>query len=215
MNDHSKSLLTAKAGLRDRIVATAIDAFTKNGVKTITMDDIANKLAISKRTLYETFKDKEDLLLECVVHQQQETGVFMEQVLRESENVMEVILKFYKKSLEIFHKTNKRFFEDMNKYPRVNDMIKKNREMNFHDSVEFFKKGIDQGIFRDDVNFEILHLLIREQVDILLNTNLCSAYSFVEVFESIMFVYMRGISTEKGQKILEDFIWEYRQQKQN
>lgn len=46
-----------------------------------------------------------------------------------------------------------------------------------------------------------------------MNTNLCSAYSFVEVYESIMFVYMRGISTERGQEILENFIKEYRSQK--
>lgn len=215
MNGPSKTLFPAKAGLRDRIVATAIDAFTRNGIKTITMDDIANKLAISKRTLYETFKDKEDLLLECVEHQQQEMEVFMEQVAGESDNVLEVILKFYKRSIEMFHKTNKRFFEDMNKYPRICNLIKRNREENSRESVAFFKKGIDQGIFRDDVNFEILHLLIREQVDLLLNTDLCSAYSFVEVFESIMFVYMRGICTEKGQIILENFITEYKQQKQN
>lgn len=215
MNGHSKSLFSSKAGLRDRIVATAIDAFTKNGIKTITMDDIANRIGISKRTLYETFKDKEDLLVECVDHQNQEMEQFTEQVLRESDNVLEVILKFYQRSIEIFHETSKRFFEDMGKYPRVCDLIKKNRETNSRESVEFFKKGIDQGLFRSDVNFELLHLLIQEQVDLLLNTDLCSAYSFVEVFESIMFVYMRGISTEKGQKILENFITEYRQQKQN
>ena len=215
MNGHSKTLFSAKAGLRDRIVATAIDAFTKNGIKTITMDDIANKLAISKRTLYETFKDKEDLLVECVQHQHREMEDFMVQVARKSDNVLEVILKFYKRSIEIFHKTNKRFFEDMNKYPRVCSLIKRNREESSRESVAFFKKGIDQGIFRDDVNFEILHLMIREQVDLLLTTALCRAYSFVEVFESIMFVYMRGICTEKGQKILENFITEYKQQKKN
>ena len=139
----------------------------------------------------------------------------MTQVARKSDNVLEVILKFYERSIEIFHKTNKRFFEDMNKYPRVCSLIKRNREENSRESVAFFKKGIDQGIFRDDVNFGILHLLIQEQVDLLLNTDLCSAYSFVEVFESIMFVYMRGICTEKGQKILENFITEYKQQKKN
>lgn len=212
-NENVKNLTTSKAELKERIVTTAIDAFTKHGIKTITMDDIANRLAISKRTLYETFDDKEDLLVECVAHQQKEMRIFTEQILLESENVLEVILKSYKKSIEIYHKTNKRFFEDMNKYPKVNGLIKEHRERNFEDSVAFFKKGINQGIFRNDINFEILHQLVREQVDLLLNTDLCSAYSFVEVFESIMFVYMRGISTEKGQKILDDFIKEYRQQK--
>lgn len=213
MNDNSKILLAAKTELRERIVATAIEAFTKHGIKPITMDDIANRLAISKRTLYETFKDKEELLVACVTYRHEYLKRFSEQIISESDNVLDVILKSYKKSIELYHKTNKRFFEDLNKYPRVNELTKKYREQNFEDSVEFFKKGIDQGIFREDINFDILNQLMREQVDVLLNTDLCSAYSFVEVFESIIFVYMRGVSTEKGQKVLEDFIIEYRQQK--
>ena len=87
-------------------------------------------------------------------------------------------------------------------------------KMLFEDGVEKgIEKGIEQGIFRSDVNFEIINLLVREQGNILMNTNLRSAYSFVEVYESIMFVYMRGISTERGQEILENFIKEYRSQK--
>ena len=101
----------------------------------------------------------------------------------------------------------------MSKYPQVKAMVKHNNEENSENTVAFFNKGIEQGIFRSDVNFEIINLLVREQVNILMNTNLCSAYSFVEVYESIMFVYMRGISTERGQEILENFIKEYRSQK--
>ena len=151
--------------------------------------------------------------MECVSRQQKETEKALQQVLNESENVLEVLLTFYKKSLEIYHKTNKRFFEDMSKYPKVKAMVKHNHEENSENTVAFFNKGIEQGIFRSDVNFEIINLLVREQVNILMNTNLCSAYSFVEVYESIMFVYMRGISTERGQEILENFIKEYRSQK--
>lgn len=70
--------------------------------------------------------------------------------------------------------------------------------------------GVDQGIFRSDINFAIVNLLVREQFDVLLNTDICSEYPFVEVYESIMFTYLRGISTEKGAKVLDDFISEYR-----
>lgn len=210
IHENSGDLSAARMELKERIVATAIDSFTKHGIKTITMDDIANSLSISKRTLYEIFEDKETLLMECVTRQQEALRKFMEQVAETSENVLEVLLKLYKVSIEIYHKTNKRFFEDMNKYPKVKAMAKHHRDENSENTVAFFNKGIEQGLFRNDVNFEIMNILVREQVDMLMNTNICSAYSFVEVYESIMFVYMRGISTEKGQKILEDFIKEYR-----
>lgn len=212
-HESTNDLSATRIELKERIVKTAIDAFTKHGIKTITMDDIANSLSISKRTLYEIFEDKETLLMECVVKRQEEVRKFMEQVAENSENVLEVLLKFYKMSIELYHKTNKRFFEDMGKYPKVMALARHNSEENSVCTVAFFNRGIEQGIFRKDVNFEIMNILVREQVDMLMNTDICKAYSFVEVYESIMFTYMRGISTEKGQKILEDFIKEYRSQK--
>ena len=47
----------------------------------------------------------------------------------------------------------------------------------------------------------------------LMNTDICEEYSFVEVYESIMFTYLRGISTERGAKVLEEFVREYRKKR--
>jgi hypothetical protein len=79
--------------------------------------------------------------------------------------------------------------------------------------LAFFKSGVEQGIFRDDVNFEIVNILLREQMDFLHSAEIVKAYSFIEVYESIVFIFLRGISTEKGQKILDEFIGNYRKQK--
>ena len=68
-----------------------------------------------------------------------------------------------------------------------------------------------QGYFRDDINFAIVGLLVREQLDVLMSTDLCNKYPFLEVYESIMFTSLRGISTEKGAVLLDKFISEYRQ----
>ena len=58
--------------LKDRIIETASEAFTTHGIKSITMDDIAASLGISKRTLYEVFQDKESLLTQCILKRQEE-----------------------------------------------------------------------------------------------------------------------------------------------
>ena len=58
--------------LRERIVDTALQSFVTHGIKSITMDDIAAALGISKRTLYEVFADKETLLMECLRRAQDE-----------------------------------------------------------------------------------------------------------------------------------------------
>ena len=200
----------ARLALRERIVDVAVKSFSIHGIKSITMDDIAASLGISKRTLYEVFPDKETLLEECILKEQQEADVFIQKVLKTSSNVLEVLLKCYLRSIEKFHATNKRFFEDIKKYPRAYELMKRDNNRSSEDTIHFFKEGVTQGIFRDDVNFAIINLLVREQLDLLMNTDLCDRYSFLEVYESIMFTFLRGISTEKGASELEIFIREYR-----
>ena len=196
--------------LRERIIETAVEAFTIHGIKSITMDDIANSLGISKRTLYEVFSDKETLLEECILRGQKEADEFVKEVLANTENVLEVLLKCYLRSIEKFHATNKKFFEDIKKYPKAYELLRSRSDQDSEETIQFFKDGVKQGIFRADVNFAIVNLLVREQIDLLMNTDICKRYSFLEVYESIMFTYLRGISTEKGAQELEAFIQEYR-----
>ena len=209
MTEHGKDA-SQRAELKERIIATATEAFTTKGIKSITMDDIAAALGISKRTLYEVFVDKESLLKDCILTVQAERDRYLQEVYEQSHNVLEVILAVFQKSIEMFHKPNKRFFEDIKKYPKVYNMMKERSESDSEKTMSFFMLGVEQGIFRSDVNFAIVNLLVREQFDVLLNTDVCNEYSFIEVYESIMFTYIRGISTEKGAKVLEDFISEYR-----
>ena len=145
MTEHGKDA-SQRVELRERIITAATEAFTSKGIKSITMDDIAAALGISKRT----------------------------------------------------------------KYPKVYEMMKNRQDSDSMKTMSFFKTGVEQGIFRSDVNFAIVNLLVREQFDVLLNTDICNEYPFIEVYESIMFTYIRGISTEKGARVLEDFIQEYR-----
>ena len=177
------------------------------------MDDIAAMLGISKRTLYEIFADKEALLEECIQREQAESEEFVKSVLGTSQNVLEVLLKCYQRSIEKFHATNKRFFEDLKKYPKAYAQMSRRQDKDVEKTVEFFREGVRQGIFRDDINFYIMNRLVRVQLDVLMNTDICEEYSFIEVYESIMFTYLRGISTERGAKVLEEFVREYRKKR--
>lgn len=209
MGEHTKHS-TSRVELRERIILAAVELFTTNGIKSITMDEIAASLGISKRTLYEVFPDKETLLEECILKSQKDGDIFVKGVIETSSNVLEVLLRCYQWSIERFHATNKKFFEDIKKYPKAYQLMKNNRNRSLEDTVNFFKEGVKQGIFRDDVNFAIINLLVRDQLDLLMNSDICNEYSFLEVYESIMFTFLRGISTEKGARVLEDFICEYR-----
>lgn len=108
-----------RAELKKRIIDSSLEAFTKHGIKSITMDEIASSLGISKRTLYEVFYDKETLLEACVLRRQEMEEQYLKEVQAVAGNVLEVILKLFQYSIEQFHATNKKFFEDIKKYPRV------------------------------------------------------------------------------------------------
>ena len=184
-----------KTIVREHVVQAAAKAFTRKGVKTVRMDDIAADLSISKRTLYELFHDKEDLLLDVMRLHREEMKKSMEEIASKAENVLEVILRFYQK-----------FFEDMEKYPRVVAYIAESRKENLDAAMEFYQKGVNQGIFRKDVNYAIVRVMVGEQMDILLRSEICKSYSLAEIYETVVFMHMRGISTEKGLKIVDDFL---------
>lgn len=209
MGDYNKTPAT-RPELKKRIVDAAVQAFTTQGIKAVTMDDIAASLGISKRTLYEVFEDKEALLEACIVRGQCELEQFLTEVQATADNVLEVLMKLFKRSIEKYHSTNKRFFEEIKKYPKAYEQIRRGHSRDSDDAAKFFREGVRQGIFRDDVNFAIVNLLVREQFRLLMDTDICRQYPFNEVYESIIFTHLRGISTERGAQELEKFIREYR-----
>ena len=102
-----------KTVVKEHIVLAAAKSFAQKGVKTVRMDDIAAGLSISKRTLYELFHDKEDLLLDVMKLHREEMQEYMTQVASKAENVLEVLLKFFQRSAQEFQNTNRKFFEDI------------------------------------------------------------------------------------------------------
>lgn len=201
---------TARQELREKIIIAAGELFAKEGIRSITMDDIAASFGISKRTLYELFSDKEALLIECIRRNIKIEEAYMREQAAQSLNVLEILLKRYQRSIERFHATSKKFFDDIMKYPRAYEQLKNGNNRTTEDAVNFFKEGVRQGYFREDVNFPIVSHLLRTQMDILIESDICKTYPFLDVYESIMFTFLRGISTEKGVRELERFIIQHK-----
>lgn len=202
-----------KESLKERVVRVAATAFGEKGIRNVRMDDLAMELSISKRTLYELFGDKEELLLEVMRTHDREVRAFMADVAVKAENVLEVILVFYMKATQDFQTINRLFFEDIKRYPKVMAYEERNRKENQASALSFYQKGVEQGIFRDDVNFQIVQVMIQGQMDMLMQSEIGHDFSLAEIFETLMFMHMRGISTERGLKIVNDFLLNLKQQK--
>ena len=100
MEQEKKDISEYKQSLRERIVEVAMQAFAKQGIKAVRMNDIAHLLGISKRTLYEVFDTKEAVLLAGVLVYSQRQQQAMQQKYRDCHNVMDYILTQYRTRVE-------------------------------------------------------------------------------------------------------------------
>lgn len=110
---------TYRESLRMKILETAMQLFKLKGIKAVRMDDIATEIAISKRTLYEIYSNKEDLLFECLRNENELLTKQLADYALTTENEMAVIAYFIKLRLKDLGSINPLFFTEMNKYERI------------------------------------------------------------------------------------------------
>lgn len=188
-----------REALREQILKVATREFTTIGVKSVKMDDIARKLKISKRTLYEIYDNKEQLLLESVARRIHEFDATLERCDSSGEKqVIDILLEFYRLQMEELRDMNPVYYEDLHKYPRVMSFLEQvNKEHKAH-SKDFFKRGVLEGYFRNDFNYELISLLGNNVMQNVMESKLYNTYSLQDIFRNVVMLFIRGLCTAKG-----------------
>ena len=188
-----------REALREQILKVATREFTTIGVKSVKMDDIARKLKISKRTLYEIYDNKEQLLLESVARRIHEFDATLERFDSSGEKqVIDILLEFYRLQMEELRDMNPVYYEDLHKYPRVMSFLEQvNKEHKAH-SKDFFKRGVREGYFRNDFNYELISLLGNNVMQNVMESKLYNTYSLQDIFRNVVMLFIRGLCTAKG-----------------
>mgnify|MGYP006365625599 FL=1 len=188
-----------REALREQILKVATREFTTIGVKSVKMDDIARKLKISKRTLYEIYDNKEQLLLESVARRIHEFDATLERFDSSGEKqVIDIILEFYRLQMEELRDMNPVYYEDLHKYPRVMSFLEQvNKEHKAH-RKDFFKRGVLEGYFRNDFNYELISLLGNNVMQNVMESKLYNTYSLQDIFRNVVMLFIRGLCTAKG-----------------
>jgi len=195
--------------VRKRILTEATNLFFQNGIRDITMDNIAEKLGISKRTIYETFKNKSELLINCFEEYSKERYKANEEIIKNSQNVLAAICSFIQSGALAIDLLNPAFFSDMRKYH--NDIwvmaSKQQNEKNYNLAYRLLRKGINEGIFRKDINIDIVVKIILEQMKLLVDNEVFSSdkYTRSEVFKNMVINFIRGIATNRGIELIDSF----------
>jgi len=201
-----------RSELRARIVKVASDLYLRQGIKRVTMDDVAHALRISKRTLYEVFREKEELVIDCVKLQRQEFQKQVDEFHSQGSNVLESTLKTIHFAMRQYTETSKLFFDDVNIYPQVKELILKDRENKREASLAYFKLGVEQGLFLPDLDYDIIATLNDYQTRMLMENTSFKGHPVTLVAETILLTFLRGIVTDKGRQILDNFYQEHHQQ---
>lgn len=191
---------------RQKIIEAAALMFRTYGIRAVTMDMLANELGISKRTIYEKFRDKDELLagvLKWMAVKQKEAVV---KVFGESENVIAAIFRLFDMMCEHFRNMSPAFRLDMEKYYNniVKNLIESGELPYSANNIDMLKRGIKEGIFRKDIDIDLTNQCLNEvlrmpgEKDIYRSEN----NSNRNIFRDFYVNYLRGISTPKGLELI-------------
>jgi TetR/AcrR family transcriptional regulator, cholesterol catabolism regulator len=187
---------------RERIIEGAVELFKTYGIKSMTMDSLSGNLGMSKRTIYEVFKDKDELVIGVLKWMAKRQKEIIKSVLDKSENSIVAIFKMLEINHDNFHDMSPAFKADLKKYHH--DVLMKNYDKSempdFRNHQELIENGIREKLFRKDINPDIanrcLYYLGRSVMDYDLYPY--QLFSRREVLRNIFINYLRGIATPTG-----------------
>ena len=190
---------TYREELKYKIVDVAMLEFKNKGIKAVKMDDIANDLSISKRTLYEIFENKEVLLLEVVKASREKQREHMSKFAQTvGGNVMEIIFELYNANAEASKDVNPLFYEELKKYKKVTDYILEQEISDEAYVQDFFMSGIEQGYFLERLNYKVISKIMRLSTRHVIIEEDLAKFEKSFIFKNVIFVFLRGICTAKG-----------------
>jgi AcrR family transcriptional regulator len=193
----------------DRIIEGGEELFLTAGIKSVTMDDIAKHLGMSKKTIYQFFKDKNELVIALVKKKLQQDEDQMCAIMLKSDNVIEEMINMMKVSQEIFSRINPIVIHDLQKYHpdawKHFQTFKAN--VIVHTLEELLTKGIKQGYIRPDIDVKIMARMRVNQVEMGFNPNIfpIAEFSTWKVQYQLLEHFNFGICTLKGYKLLNEY----------
>lgn len=189
--------------LRKKIIDYAMPEFYKRGIKAVKMDEISQGLHVSKRTVYEIFGDKEELLLAGMRDKRDGQRLAMENfVLQGNHNVIDMLSFFYKQELKDCVNVGVLFYEEIHKMPRVLEFLQCSHEQHHENSLRFFKEGVKEGLFRADMDFKLFLQIVNIAMEEIMHRQLYKEHSMQEIFDNYILVLIRGFCTERGLVLL-------------
>ncbi len=189
------------------ILLKAREMYMKYGIKSISMDDVAAELGISKKTLYQYVTDKDDLVGKFV---ENEIALRQEEIckcFKASANAIEELFEISIFMNKLMKDQNPATEHDLKKYypHHYEKTVKTRREGIYSYILLNLKKGKKEGLYRQELNEEIIAKLYLSRVENIHLNDMFTIEEFtsIKLFLEILTYHIRGIATEKGIDVLE------------
>jgi TetR/AcrR family transcriptional regulator, cholesterol catabolism regulator len=192
--------------IRDRIIEGAAQLFKTYGIRTVTMDSLAVHLGISKRTIYEVFSDKDELLVSVLQWMGEKQRDLVCRILDESENAIDAIFRLLESNRDHFQNISPAFQADLKKY-HYEALINNNDKglmPDFRNNIKVIERGIKEKLFRKDINPDIVNRCLYSLGRSTMDFELYPFEDFTrrEVIKDVFINYIRGVSTTEGIELI-------------
>lgn len=188
--------------MKERIISQSLEMFRCYGIKSVTMDDISQKLGISKRTLYEHFENKETLLTECVKKRLERQGFFDDV----DSGVLDLLIRYHSDNEKLYRSVNCRCFSDIRKYHNSVYVYLKEIMADFAKMCSNrIPEGIKNGYIRPDTSpYLVYTILLKHLSGIFSNDRFFTDISHEHSASDVVLIFARGIATSKGHKYIDN-----------
>ena len=191
----------------NRIIESTLNLFLREGVKTVNMDDISSFMGISKKTLYKYVNNKADLVEKAFRLYQYRILRMISNIQEKNENAIDELFEIDEKLCLMLKNRPPRLINNLKKYyPNVWEILDEIKKKHLFTCItENMDRGKEQGLYRNEVNSNIIAKLMMNTVDALVDdaTFPLTQYDFKSLLEENRVYHIRGIATDKGIKYLE------------
>ena len=192
--------------IKDRIKQKADELFRRYGIKSVTMDEIANQLGVSKKTIYHSFSDKTGLVDEVIVDMLQFNKKCCESYKLNSHNAIDEVFRALDMLQVIFDNMNPSILFDIERnYPGTYKKFKEYKYKYLFDLVkDNIEKGIAEELYRPEINIDVVTKVRLETMMLPFNEQLFpkNKFQMVMLHQQLIEYFLFGIASPKGYKLI-------------